>query len=258
MDNFKISEEDLLHIFATKDKKMANNKRYFGYFLLFLSLTAISYVSVNFSAIYQSVSYWFTSDFQAETKYSKYYPEAIVNIKSPEDTKRVNNILPDIKGNTLFIPKIDISSPILWQINLNENEVQKALQDGIVHLNGTALPGQNGNVFVTGHSSNYPWSKGEYKNIFALLNKLVVGDLIYLNYNNTVYVYKTEKIFTIKPSEVWVTESSGEPQLSLMTCSPVGTSLNRLIVKASQIYPDINNNEDYLGSGAVGIPKGTR
>ncbi|OQB05967.1 MAG: Sortase family protein [bacterium ADurb.Bin212] len=258
MKDFKITEEDLLHIFATKDENRAKNRRYLFYLLLFFSLSIISYVAVNFSALYQSLSYWYMSDFQAQTKYSEYYPETIVNIQTTEDTKKVNKLLPDISENTLFVPKIDVSSPIKWQTNVDEKEVQKALQDGVVHLNGTALPGQNGNVFITGHSSNYPWSKGSYKNIFALLNKLVIGDLVYLNYNNAVYVYKTEKIITVKPSEIWVTGSNGTPQLSLMTCSPVGTSINRLIIRATQIYPDISKNTTFKGGETVSIPNGTR
>lgn len=258
MKDFRITEEDLLHIFAAKDEKKANNRRYFFYLFLFFALSIVAYVAVNFSALYQSLSYWYSSDFQAQTRYSQYYPETIVNIQATEDTKKVDKLLPDIAQNIIFIPKIDITSPVIWQTNVEEKEVQRSLQDGVVHLNGTALPGQNGNVFITGHSSNYPWSKGSYKNIFALLNKLVIGDLVYLNYNDTVYVYKTEKIIIVKPSEVWVTESSGVPQLSLMTCSPVGTSLNRLIIRASQVYPDASKNTTYEGSGAVGIPQGTR
>jgi len=32
------------------------------------------------------------------------------------------------------------------------------------------------------------------------------------------------------------------PTLTLMTCTPVGTSLRRLIVTAKQYYPDPNKN----------------
>lgn len=258
MKDFKITEEDLLHIFATKDQKRVKNRRHLIYFSLFIFLLIISYIAINFSALYQSFLYWYTNDFRAQTKYSEYYPETTVDIQTTEDTKRVKKRLPNMAENSLFIPKIDIISPIIWQTNNDEKDVQKTLQDGVVHLNGTALPGQNGNVFITGHSSNYPWSKGDYKSIFALLNKLVIGNLVYLNYNNTVYVYKIEKIITVKPSEIWVTESSGVPQLSLMTCSPVGTSINRLIVRATQIYPDKSNNNTFKSGGTVSMPNGTR
>ncbi len=33
-----------------------------------------------------------------------------------------------------------------------------------------------------------------------------------------------------------------------MTCTPVGTSINRLIVRSTQIYPNTNNNSVFNGS----------
>jgi len=32
------------------------------------------------------------------------------------------------------------------------------------------------------------------------------------------------------------------PTLTMMTCTPVGTNLNRLIIRAKQILPDPKNN----------------
>ena len=74
-----------------------------------------------------------------------------------------------MEPNTLTIPSLGIRAPIVDAPESSENAFQKALQDGIVHYPGTATVGKPGNVYVFGHSSDYIWSKGSYKTVFALL-----------------------------------------------------------------------------------------
>lgn len=238
MPHHKITEQDLLHIFSTPKNKKKKIIIYFFSICAVLLASLVIYFVVNFNAFSEIIRYWYQSDIRANNNYSSFYPEAIVNIEENGNIETINNNLPSIPENHIFIPKINIKAPLTWQVENNETEIQKALEKGIVHLNGTALPGENGNVFVTGHSSNYLWAKGGYNNVFALLNKLVVGDLIYLNYNNKIFVYKTNDIMIVKPSELWVTESKNQAQLSLMTCTPIGTSINRYIVVSNQIFPE--------------------
>lgn len=99
---------------------------------------------------------------------------------------------------------------------------------------GTARPGEVGNAFIFGHSSNYPWVKSDYNDIFALLDNLELGDEIIIFYNQKKYVYKVVDHATVKPGDVQALESRDQTkkELSLMTCWPVGTTLERLIVFA--------------------------
>jgi LPXTG-site transpeptidase (sortase) family protein len=149
--------------------------------------------------------------------------------------------------NRLLIPKLNLNVPIVhpateallkqdWaQV---ENDIQTALENGVVHYPGTARPGQAGNFFVTGHSSYYPWAPGEYKNVFARLGALTVGDEYWVYFRGDKHRYKIIQKKEIVPSDVTVLDQPEDKRLStLMTCTPVGTTLRRLILVAQEIDP---------------------
>lgn len=118
----------------------------------------------------------------------------------------------------------------------SENKIQKALRKGVVHYPFTATPDQYGNVFITGHSSYLPWDGGEYKDIFALLSRLSPGDEYRIFYRSKTYRYQIQNIFEIDPKDISVLEQPTDKKTStLMTCTPVGTTLRRLVVQASLI-----------------------
>jgi len=147
--------------------------------------------------------------------------------------------------NRIVIPKIGKSVPLVTMSTESlegenwselEKQIQGALQDGVVHYPGTAKPGQFGNVFVTGHSSFYPWAPGEFKDVFALLGQLDVGDRFYIYYDQIKYTYQINEKFEVQPSAVEVlAQPKNKKIVTLMTCTPVGTTLRRLIIKAEQI-----------------------
>ena len=146
-------------------------------------------------------------------------------------------------NNTLFVPKIGVEAPIVYAESKKQSIINKLLLDGVVHYPDTALPGEIGNVFITGHSSYYWWSKGEYNTVFSILDKLVVGDDIYIHHNNKRYTYRVYDLDVVLPSDTSVLEQGDDSILTLMTCTPVGTNYRRLIVKAKQINPDPRNNK---------------
>lgn len=146
--------------------------------------------------------------------------------------------------NRLIIPRIDQNIPIVrvsseslikrdW--NSLEQEMQEALKDGVVHYPGTSLPGQTGNVVITGHSSYFPWDPGRFKDVFALLHDVVIGDRIVVYYEQDKYVYEVSDIKIVLPKDIEVLKQTPQDQLTLITCTPVGTNLKRLIVTAKPI-----------------------
>ncbi|MFA6423500.1 MAG: class D sortase [Patescibacteria group bacterium] len=143
--------------------------------------------------------------------------------------------LANLEDNHIIIPKININAPITWNSEVDDEALLSNLQKGVVHYKGTALPDEKGNVFITGHSSYYAWDKGQYKSIFALLNKLQKGDQIALSYKNQVYVYEIVETIVVEPKDTWVLDPTTDPMLTLMTCTPVGTNLRRLIVRSKLI-----------------------
>lgn len=132
--------------------------------------------------------------------------------------------------STLFIPKIGIEAPVGWDIG--EISIMRALENGLVHIDGTGKPGSDKNIFITGHSSNYWWKAGDYKTIFVLLPEINNGDEIFITYQGKFYKYKVFETQEVDPKEVENYIEAKDEQLTLMTCVPVGTNLKRLLIFA--------------------------
>ena len=142
----------------------------------------------------------------------------------------------------LIIPKINVDVPVAYDIGNDYNSQMAAMNNGVAQFaipGADSHPGQIGNTVIAGHSSNDLLDGGDYKFIFAQLDKLNVGDTIYTNYNSKRYTYTVTKKEVVKPNEVnKLVYPTTKPILTLLTCTPVGTSLNRLLVTAEQVSPD--------------------
>ena len=141
--------------------------------------------------------------------------------------------------NKLIIPKLNIEVPVHFGISLDE--VDNAMVNGVAHYmisGASAFPGEIGNTVITGHSAGDIYSNNQYKFIFSGLERLEDGDLIYINYNSTRYTYSVKRKEIIEPSNVSVlVYETNTPILTLITCTPLGTSRYRLLVVAEQISP---------------------
>jgi len=144
----------------------------------------------------------------------------------------------------IIIPTLNINVPIKevpknnlllkdWD-NL-EIDIQKSLQDGVIHYPGTPSPDLSGNFVVTGHSSYYPWSIGRYKDVFAVLHNAKLDDIIYVYHNQRKYMYKIASIESVYPEDIEVLADMGDNRLTLITCTPLGTNIKRLILSAFPI-----------------------
>ena len=138
---------------------------------------------------------------------------------------------------TISIPKISVNAPVVYATDNNETAILTDLESGVVHYADTALPGQPGNSVIFGHSSNDWWESGNYKFVFVLLDKLVPGDTFTVNYNAHQYLYQVTSSTVVDPTDVAVLNQTTDPEMTLITCSPPGTSWKRLVVVAKQISP---------------------
>lgn len=145
--------------------------------------------------------------------------------KAPED------------GEWIIIPKIGVKAPIHEVDGFAEWKVQIALRNGVVHYDGTADPGQAGNIVLFGHSSGPPWSPAKFNFVFTLLDKLQAGDTIIYDFDGNRYIYRVFSSTVVSPTTLTPLNPTTQPQLTLITCTPVGTSKNRLVVRAHQISP---------------------
>lgn len=143
-----------------------------------------------------------------------------------------------IPAETLYIPSLGIQAPVVQATAESEVAYQQALRSGVVQYPGSAGPGQLGNMYIFGHSSDYLWSKGNFKTVFALLPKISIGDHVLVSdQTGKVFTYAVKDTFVVAPTERWVLSSYGpeERLLTLQTSYPIGTALKRFIVRAELV-----------------------
>lgn len=140
-----------------------------------------------------------------------------------------------VRANYLWVPSLGIEAPVVYTTEANEKAFQAALATGVVHFPETAKPGEFGNVYIFGHSSDYAWSKGAYKTVFALLTKIQPGaEILLSDQEGNLFTYKVKEAFVAGPKDVKYLSQEGynKKLLTLQTSYPLGTALKRYIVRA--------------------------
>lgn len=219
-------------------------------------ILVIGFFALNWSAYYQILtSEWnkligneTISPLQNITDTNKQiYQEVIHASADPQVQKRQIPLLSmevAPSDNRIVIPRINQNIPIVRMSSESlikrdwgalEKEMQEALKGGVVHYPGTSLPGQSGNIAITGHSSYFPWDPGRFKDVFALLHQVVEGDKIVIYYEQNKYIYEVDGIKVVMPDNIDILKQTPEEKLTLITCTPVGTNLKRLVVTAKPV-----------------------
>ena len=228
-------------------------KDLFGLLLLTWWIFIVIFTILNFSALSSFVSQKLFSKqiLQEENKINKSIDEVVKKQKLfiPKWAKKlvkkeypVLDIAVSPIDFRIILPKLWVNAPIMemWTDSLEvdrwsdfEDAVQKELQKWVVHYPWTAKAGEEWNLFITGHSSYHPWDPWKYKSIFAKLWYLDVWDDYYVFQNQKKYHYRVIEKFVVKPDNVSVLKQEKWKKMStLMTCTPVWTTLRRLIIKS--------------------------
>ena len=141
----------------------------------------------------------------------------------------------------LIIPKLNVDVPAHFNIANDTATIDAAMNHGVAQFKipgADALPGQVGNLVISGHSAGDIYSNNQYKFIFSGLERLQDNDLIYVNYNSVRYTYKVTKKQTVEPTDVAaLVYPTSKPILTLITCTPLGSDRYRLLVTAEQVSP---------------------
>lgn len=134
------------------------------------------------------------------------------------------------------IPSINVFSPVIANVDpFNPNEYLEKLKNGVAHAKGTSLPGKKGTMYLFAHSSDVPWRITRYNTAFFKLPFVKNGDRIIVRKDGKIFNFKVYAEKTVWPSEVsYLTKPQGDV-LILQTCTPIGTSLQRLLVFAKPI-----------------------
>jgi LPXTG-site transpeptidase (sortase) family protein len=109
-----------------------------------------------------------------------------------------------------------------------QGDSPRILRRAVGHISDTALPGEWGNVVLTGHRDTF----------FRPLRNIRQGDAITLTTADGDFQYQVEYIAVVPPSDLQVLQSSSQRTLTLITCFPfyyVGPAPKRFIVRARQI-----------------------
>lgn len=142
----------------------------------------------------------------------------------------------------LIIPKISVSVPIVFNTSPDYDSQMAAMEKGVAYFGipgANSKPGQVGNTVISGHSSNDFIDAGNYKFVFALLERMKKGDIFYIHYKGTRYTYTVSNTKVVSPTNVQsLIYPTSKPEVTLITCTPLGTALNRLLVTGVQVSPD--------------------
>lgn len=131
---------------------------------------------------------------------------------------------------TLSIPAVKMQN-ISVQINGQD------LKKNAIQFTDTAPPGTFGNTVIFGHSTLAALYKpGDPISIFVPLLKVKVGDEIVINYDGVIYRYIVRNTATIDPTQIEVlAQRFDKHELTLITCSPLGTYWKRFVVRAELV-----------------------
>jgi sortase A len=127
----------------------------------------------------------------------------------------------------LSIPRLKIQNA---PVEVNGTDLKK----NAIHYPGTVLPGEYGNSVIFGHSALPQFYRtGNPLTIFNPLIKAKIGDEIVINYDGVTYHYFVRKTAVVEASAVSVLEQKYDRhQLTLITCTPLGTYWYRFVAVA--------------------------
>jgi sortase A len=120
----------------------------------------------------------------------------------------------------LEIPSLKLTVPIFAGTS------DLTLNRGVGWIEGTAMPGEDGNVGLAGHRDGY----------FRGLKNLKLGDTIEVQSVGRTVRYRVSSLEIVEPTDVSVLDPTDEPSITLVTCYPfyyVGSAPQRYIVRGT-------------------------
>lgn len=145
---------------------------------------------------------------------------------------------------TLLIPAISLASPIRSAPQVEVDLEGRTFRTwdppvhAVGHHEGSALPGQEGNVVLSGHNN-------AHGAVFRRLERLQPGDLaVLVSADGRAYPYRVVERrllaeegqpLAVRSRQAQLLERGSEPRLTLVTCWPYWRNSHRLIVTAEPL-----------------------
>lgn len=206
--------------------KRVNKKRFLKTLVLILEFLVLGLIIFLIVApFYPGIKY------RLSQPLNKIEPGEAQNITPASQTdsgqNQATSTKPKLSGNYLKIAKIGVDIPIIESKNSDY-----ALSMGAWRLPETSIPDKGSNMAIAGHRFKYLPPNNL---TFYLLDKLVVGDILIIDWSAKEYRYKVVKIMIVSPEDISVLEPTAKTTLTLITCDPIWSQKNRLIVVAELV-----------------------
>jgi sortase A len=150
-------------------------------------------------------------------------PVEDTTLQSPEDVPDPSVVRPITVIGRIRIPKIGLDAELRDQIT------QQSIDLGPSHWPGTAMPGGFGNAVIAGHRNSHTAPFHDAANLRP-------GDTITIvDGASRTFNYSVTEMFVVDPSAMWITEQKPGHTLTLFTCHPLGSSSQRLVIRATLV-----------------------
>ena len=130
--------------------------------------------------------------------------------------------VPIVQIGAIQIPKIGLLHPIFEGITLT------VIDHGPGHWPGSAMPCQAGNTVFPGH-------RVTHSHPFLDLDLLTPGDQIVFHMPGHDCVYSVTGTQIVVPTDLWVTDPTPKPTVTLIACHPKHSAAQRIVVKGDLI-----------------------
>lgn len=135
---------------------------------------------------------------------------------------------PGFEGNRLYIPQINVDVAIV-------EGGEDALEKGAWWRNpANGNPAGGGNFVLSAHRFLLGMTPGETraKSPFYHIDKLKVGDELFVDYKDKRYVYKVTKTYKVDRTATEIEAPSEDAKLTLYSCDLRGEKAGREVVEA--------------------------
>ena len=191
-------------------------------FFFITATVALGYVAFTLveTSLYQaSAKRSLETPISAELEH-KAIPSEAEGVSEPAVGKQGNELghLDDAIGR-LDIPRLGMSVAVLRGTNWH------LLRLGAGHVEGTPLPGEDGNSAIAGHRDTF----------FRELKDIRKNDEIQFQTATGLYHYKVDWMAVVSPDDTAVLAPSTDSELTLVTCFPfefLGSAPKRFVVRA--------------------------
>lgn len=155
----------------------------------------------------------------------KYYSKHIENQsiqKFKDEIENETEVKKDYKpGDEIAIMRV---KSVGLETVIVEGTDNKYLKYYACHFEETAMPGENGNFCIAGHSSYL------YNQVFNELHKVKINDKIEIENTKGIFKYNITEIFDTEAENTSVLDqNSSKKEITLVTCTDGGKK--RLIIK---------------------------